>query len=310
MKMNNYKKIYLLFILFLFSFTLYGCVDINVSDTDASTSNPVDSSEPVATSPTETSEPENTEPIETTDPDYTDSPNYLYYQAAYGKTGEDLKQTLNDIIDDHKHLSYSQVWDALKQTDEDPNNPDNVILFYSGISRSKSLNGGDGGDWNREHIWPKSHGDFGTSAGAGTDIHHLRATDVSINGKRGNLNYDYTSGIYSSCTILVCNVDSDSWEPDDSIKGDVARMIFYMAVRYENDSDDSYDRVDLELNDTVNNGTQRGSTAYFGKVSVLLEWHELDPVDEAEMNRNNLVQEIQGNRNPFIDHPEWAELIW
>jgi uncharacterized protein len=301
--MKNYKKYYLLFILFLFSFTLYGCqIDINnTTDQATDTSNQMDSSSPVVT---DSSTPEDTDPVDT------DSPYYAYYQAAYGKTGEALKTTLNDIIDDHKHLSYSEVWEALKETDEDPNNSDNVILFYSGISRSKSLNGGDTGDWNREHVWPKSHGDFGTSAGAGTDIHHLRATDVRINGDRGNLNFDYTDSTYSSCTILVCERDGDSWEPDDSIKGDVARMIFYMAVRYENDSDDSYDRVDLELNDTVNNGTQKSSLAYFGKVSVLLEWNELDPVDDAEMNRNNLVQEIQGNRNPFIDHPEWADLIW
>ncbi|QGS69971.1 endonuclease/exonuclease/phosphatase [Oceanobacillus sp. 143] len=88
-----------------------------------------------------------------------------YYGSAIGKEGEALKDSLHEIIDDHHELSYSEVWDALKVTDEDPNNSNNVILLYSGESRSKNKNGGMVGDWNREHTWAKSHGDFGTSKG-------------------------------------------------------------------------------------------------------------------------------------------------
>ncbi|MGM7634687.1 endonuclease [Bacillus sp. Hm123] len=222
-----------------------------------------------------------------------------YYKDAYGKTGSDLKAALHEIIDDHTQLSYSDVWQALRETDEDPNNPNNVILLYSGKSRSKSLNGGDMGDWNREHVWAKSHGDFGTSKGPGTDIHHLRPTDVRINSTRGNLDFDNGGSSVSDCN--GCYRSSNSWEPPDRVKGDVARMIFYMAVRYE-----SGDRVDLELNERLNNG----KNPYHGKKSVLLEWHKQDPVDDFEKNRNNVIQEWQGNRNPFIDHPEWAAMIW
>ncbi|WP_271853795.1 endonuclease [Planococcus maritimus] len=222
-----------------------------------------------------------------------------YYETANGLQGESLKAELHDIIDGHTELSYSQVWDALKITDEDPNNANNVLLLYTGESRSKSLNGGNVGDWNREHTWAKSHGNFGTAMGAGTDIHHLRPTDVQVNGLRGNLDFNYGGSAVNGCD--GCLRTSTSWEPPNEVKGDVARMLFYMAVRYE-----SGDGVDLELNDFVNNG----STPYHGKISVLLEWHEQDPVSSWEQQRNEKIEDIQGNRNPFIDHPEWAESIW
>ncbi|MGO1057663.1 endonuclease [Planococcus sp. FY231025] len=222
-----------------------------------------------------------------------------YYATAAGLQGTALKAELHEIIDDHQQLSYSAVWDALKVTDEDPNNPNNVILLYTGESRSKLLNGGDVGDWNREHTWAKSHGDFGTAMGAGTDIHHLRPTDVQVNGLRGNLDFDYGGSAVSGCD--GCLRTSTSWEPPNRVKGDVARMLFYMAVRYE-----PGDPVDLELNNMLNNGT----APYHGKLSVLLEWHAQDPVSAWERQRNEKIEDFQGNRNPFIDHPEWAESIW
>ncbi|WP_345808124.1 endonuclease I family protein [Bacillus pumilus] len=224
-----------------------------------------------------------------------------YYQSANGKSGPALKKALHDIIDGHKQLSYSQVWDALKKTDEDPKNPNNVLLLYSGVSRSKQANGGNVGQWNREHVWAKSHGNFGTSQGPGTDLHHLRATDVQTNSTRGNLDFDLGGNEYKGAPGNF--YDSDSFEPHSRVKGDVARILFYMAVRYEGD-----DRFpDLELNDKVNNG----SAPLHGKMSVLLKWHKQDPVDQIERNRNEIIyQTYQNNRNPFIDHPEWASEIW
>jgi endonuclease I len=242
-----------------------------------------------------------TDPTDPADP--IDPPPYddTYYQSAIGKTGEALKTELHNIIDDHRELSYDNVWDALRNTDEDPNNPNNVILLYTGRSQSKLSNGGNVNDWNREHVWAKSHGDFGTSAGAGTDIHHLRPTDVSVNSSRGNLDFD--NGGTQHSEALGNYYDSDSWEPRDAVKGDVARMLFYMAVRYEGDSGE----LDLELNNNVNNG----SAPLHGKMSVLLEWHREDPVDARERRRNDIIfKDYQSNRNPFIDHPEWAESIW
>lgn len=222
-----------------------------------------------------------------------------YYKTAYDKKGQALKQALHEIIDDQKILSYDQAWEALRETDEDPNNPNNVLLFYSAKSISKTSNGGNVGNWNREHVWAKSHGDFGTSKGPGTDIHHLRPTDVQVNSSRGNLDFDEGGKAVKGCS--GCYSDSDSFEPPNEVKGDVARILFYMATRYEKG-----DRVDLELNEKVNNG----SNPYHGKLSILLKWHKQDPVSEFEKRRNEKIFEWQGNRNPFIDHPEWVELIW
>ncbi|MFI0034124.1 endonuclease I family protein [Streptomyces mutabilis] len=224
-----------------------------------------------------------------------------YYKDAVGKTGDSLKSSLHTIISDQTKLSYSAVWDALKVTDQDPADSGNVILLYSGISRSKSLNGGDTGDWNREHVWAKSHGDFGTSTGPGTDIHHLRPEDVRVNSVRGNKDFDNGgSGFTDSGGSLT---DSDSFEPRDAVKGDVARMIFYMAVRYE--GGDGW--ADLEVNGSVDNG----SSPYIGKLDVLKQWNDEDPPDAFEQRRNQVIyDDYQHNRNPFVDHPEWVEAIW
>ncbi|SES24810.1 Endonuclease I [Lentzea albida] len=224
-----------------------------------------------------------------------------YYTAACGKSGAALKSALNGIIRNQTKLSYDQVWDALKATDQDPANANNVILLYSGRSQAKSTNGGNANDWNREHVWAKSHGDFGTSTGPGTDIHHLRPEDVSVNATRGNLDFDNGGSAVPEATDS--RYDGDSFEPRNAVKGDVARMIFYMAVRYE--GNDGY--VNLEINNSVANG----SAPYMGKLSVLKQWSQQDPPDAFEKRRNQVIfDSFQHNRNPFIDHPEWVASIW
>ena len=233
------------------------------------------------------------EPGEPTDPG-------SYYDGTAGLTGSALKSKLHDIISNNTVLSYDQVWDGIKDVDEDPQNTNNVVLLYKGTSSPKSNNGGAADNWNREHVWAKSHGDFGTSNGPGTDLHHLRPTDVTVNSDRGNLDFD--NGGSENDEAPGNYSDSDSWEPRDEVKGDVARMIFYMAVRYE-----AGDRVDLEVNDQVNNG----SNPYMGRLSVLKQWSQEDPPDAFEQRRNERIfDNWQGNRNPFIDHPEWVESIW
>ncbi|WP_433013070.1 endonuclease [Kribbella sp. CA-294648] len=224
-----------------------------------------------------------------------------YYAPAAGKTGAALKAALHRIISNQTKLSYDQVWNALKDTDQDPANTNNVILLYSGRSQSKSTNGGGVNDWNREHVWAKSHGDFGTATGPGTDVHHLRPEDVSVNGARGNLDFDNGGSTVAECP--GCAADSDSFSPRAAVRGDVARMILYMAVRYE--GNDGW--PNLEPNNAVNNG----STPYIGKLSVLKAWSAADPPDTFEKRRNQVIYETwQHNRNPFIDHPEWIASIW
>ncbi|ACO25654.1 endonuclease (plasmid) [Bacillus cereus] len=224
-----------------------------------------------------------------------------YYKNAIGKTGMDLKRELNSIISKQEKLPYKYIWSALRDTDEDLNNADNVILLYTERSQDKFSNGSNNNDWNREHVWPQSHGKFGTTKGPGTDLHHIRAADVSVNSSRGNLDFDNGGKMHTEATNS--QFDNDSWEPPDSVKGDIARMLFYMSVRYEGENNEP----DLELNDSVNNN----STPYMGKLSVLLKWHQQDPVDSFERKRNNIIfNKYQHNRNPFIDRPEWVNEIW
>ncbi|MFD8495881.1 endonuclease [Amycolatopsis sp. NPDC059657] len=231
----------------------------------------------------------------------TSAPSDSYYQNALGKTGAALRSALHQIISTNTKLSYDQVWDALKATDEDPANPNNVILVYSGRSQSKSTNGGGVNDWNREHVWAKSHGDFGTATGPGTDLHHLRPEDVTVNSDRGNKDFDMGGTPVSEAQGSY--TDADSFEPRNAVKGDVARMIFYMALRY--DGGDGF--ADLEVDDTVNNGT----APYIGRLSVLKQWSQQDPPDAFEKRRNQVIFDTyQHNRNPFIDHPEWVSALW
>ena len=241
--------------------------------------------------------------IDSSSPESSTSSSYMdYYAGVEGLSGEALKNALHDIIDDHIMFSYSEIWEILKETDEDPNNPNNVILLYSGISRSKNKNGGNVGDWNREHVWPQSKGDFGTSKGPGTDAHHLKPSDVQANSSRGNKDFDYVVNGKLVTNTTNSYYSSNAVEPRDEVKGDIARMLFYMAVRYE-----SHDKVDLELTDSANNSTDSN---FMGKLSTLLEWHLEDLPDEFELRRNEIIYSYQKNRNPFIDHPEFALLIW
>ncbi|MFI8100991.1 endonuclease I family protein [Streptomyces sp. NPDC086023] len=223
-----------------------------------------------------------------------------YYAAAQGKTGAELKSALHGIIKNQSKISYSAVWEALKVTDQDPANSANVILLYSGRSQSKSTNGGNANDWNREHVWAQSHGDFGTVAGPGTDLHHIRPEDVTVNSIRGNKDFDLGGTLVAETTDSY--TDSNSFEPRDEVKGDVARMILYMAVRYE--GGDGF--ANLEVNDSIN-----GSVPWHGRISVLKQWNDIDPPDAFEQRRNQIIFDTyQHNRNPFIDHPEWVEAIW
>jgi len=240
-----------------------------------------------------------------------------YYKDVLKYEGDELKAALHALIKDHVMYPYFSdsavaTKDIMIESDIDLENPENVILFYFGRSQDKDFQ--DHGDnidymkeygishedaWNREHVWAKSHGFPDMSDTAYTDVHHLRPADRSVNAARGNRDFDW--GGFELEEVEGCYYDFDSWEPPDRIKGDVARMLFYMAVRYEGDGN----TYDLELLDKT--GTYGPK---FGKLSTLIQWHELDPVDEMERHRNEVIYSYQHNRNPFIDHPEFVALIW
>lgn len=228
-----------------------------------------------------------------------------YYASVIGLKGEQLKSGLNTLTKGHTRLTYTQVWDALKYADEDPANSDNVILFYTGRSQDKDLNsshGNTGDMWNREHVWPKSHGFPKSGQHAYTDIQHLRPADASVNSTRSNKDYDI--GGDSITESPENRRDSDSFEPRDAVKGDAARMIFYMDVRYE--GNDESGTPDLEIVDY----TDTPNEPILGKLCTLLEWHNQDPVDQWERRRHARAYELQHNRNPFIDNPDWANELY
>ncbi|MFW5842228.1 MAG: endonuclease I family protein [Bacillota bacterium] len=256
-----------------------------------------------------------------------------YYDGIEGLTGDALKDALNDIITGHTEYPYTDdetdVWDILKLTDEDPDNPNNVILFYTGLSWPKTCQDGqdtgaecetDDGTvvWNREHIWSKSRGDFeikeGTTTvldmGAHTDLHHLVPAERTMNSIKNNRLFedcfdgDDDNVVDRDYGNYTCN--EWEFEPRDEVKGDVARMLFYMAVRYEGEPGDM---VDLEvINDA--DPSKDSKLPYYGDLDDLLRWHEADPVSEWEILRNQTIYEYQGNRNPFIDDPDLVERIW
>jgi endonuclease I len=232
-----------------------------------------------------------------------------YYEGIEG-TGEVLKTDLHNLLRT-THLtafSYDALWTQLQYTDEDSVNTNNIIQIYTGWSIPKSYSGGGVDQWNREHTWSKSHGDFGDVPKAGTDLHHMRPCDSTVNSAKGNKDFDEGGTPYTDASpytgysgVTGCYTSTNSWEPRDEDKGDVARMVLYMSIRYEG-TDTTYD---LEMQDVVPT-----TGPYYGKLSTLLKWHVEDPPDSWERRRNNRIQERQGNRNPFIDHPVFARMLW
>lgn len=232
-----------------------------------------------------------------------------YYAALEGLSGTALKQAVQDIIANpavvHAH-NYGDIIDILKTADQNPENSNEVWLMYVEQSRSKlefQDTGINTGKWNREHIYPQSRGGFtdGTESipdginvwlptnandilAGHADAHHLRAEDGAENSLRSNKDYGLTGYNGPSGTM-------GSW------KGDVARSVFYMAVRYN-----ALSIVNGDIADTT--------VGQLGDLASLLTWNTLDPSDDFEMNRNNYIYTWQVNRNPFIDYPELANYIW
>ena len=229
-----------------------------------------------------------------------------YYSSADGLSGGALKAALHDIIKGHHELSYDSVTIALRVTDEDTIDTSKVVCLYTGWTYGKYDFGNGSENWNREHVWSKSHGDFGTTPPAGTDLHHLRPADASVNSAKSNRDFNWgTTQYIDGSGPTDCYEDPDVWEPRDEVKGDVARMIFYMATRYEGDNGE----VDLEIIDSVN--TSVNKEPLYGKLSTLLAWNQSDPVSTWEQRRNDSIYYLyQHNRNPFIDHPEYIDSIW
>ncbi len=228
---------------------------------------------------------------------YTDG--YTYGDLADEDAATLLSALRTLMTDTHTTTSvYADSRDYASKTD--CQNGDGMIsLLYTGYNATPSDFIGSGSvGWNREHVWPKSLGGFGNDK-AGADLHHVRPDDSKTNGDRGNLKYGNADGgttVKGSTLVdgMVGGTKKGSFfEPLDNVKGDVARICLYVYVRY---------------------GAQYSQCAsitnVFESVDVLLEWCTLDPVDTWEMGRNEVVGAMQGNRNVFIDYPEYAWLLF
>lgn len=229
-----------------------------------------------------------------------------------------LKAALHNLIDDHVDHSYSTACDIIEFADADPDNPNEVWMLYS--NQSFTDIDSCAGSYNREHTWPKSRFTGDTNSTPGQDAHHLMATNKDYNSRRGNLYFDdCLSGCTNTGLSSVANNgvgggsthgqsnwrDSFVFEVWDYRKGDVARAMFYMAVRYEGDSGEP----DMELTDDTL-ALMSLDINFMGKLSTLCEWHYADPVDANDITRNEAVFSYQENRNPFVDHPEWVEKVF
>ena len=223
-----------------------------------------------------------------------------YYNGTENKQGEELKDALNDIISNHTVYSYFFSKEIFKLSDADPNNPANIIQIYTGKSWPNSDYGNGGDQLNREHVWAKSHGNFGDMQPMDGDVHNLKPSDASVNIDKSNLDYDNGGTQHPEAT--GCYYSANNWEPRDEDKGDVARIIFYMDTRYQGENGE----INLTVVDEVNTYPE----PEHGKLSTLLQWNLMDPPDAFERNRNNVIYSFQHNRNPFIDNPQFAELIW
>lgn len=232
-----------------------------------------------------------------------------YYDSLEGKSGAILKQAIQDIIANPEVVrahNYGDVNTILRIADQNPLNSNEIWMMYKEQPRSKLLiqtTGSGTGRWNREHIYPQSRGGFPNATSeipdgmniwestsvsmtlhGHSDAHHIRAEDGPENSSRNNKDFGLTD--YNGFAG-----NQGSW------KGDVARAVFYMAIRYN-------------ALDVVNGNPPDTTVGQLGDLATLLTWNTADPSDDFEMNRNNYIYTWQFNRNPFIDYPNLADYIW
>jgi endonuclease I len=223
-----------------------------------------------------------------------------YYATAQGKQGAALTSALHDIVTrGHHDLGYSAARDELFTHVDDPDGDHVVTELYTGAQvahvdgRKSAYDHG----LNTEHTWPQSLGARGI---AQADLHQLQPADIEINGRRGNYGYGELSheawrtpvGPTGEFSRLGTDASGETvFEPRASVRGDIARGLLYFYTRYDDDRP-----ADFTL------------ASFQHELPTLLKWNHDDPVDEPERTRNDRIDAIQGNRNPFVDHPEWADV--
>ena len=233
-----------------------------------------------------------------------------YYSSIdFNQTGLNLRGEVRDLITNtHKnYTTYSGLRDVFKTSDADANQSGNIIWFYTGTSTP--FNGSFGsskGSTNREHVWPKNAGKaFDAESNCGSDAHHLRPTEFQVNSTRSDNSFNEVAT--TSANIVtengsksyknLCYTSGGFFYPGEGYRGATARILMYVQTRWG-------DKYNLRFVDSA------GNNKTIGKISTLMKWHLTEPVTEGEKRRNEAVYKIQGNRNPFIDHPELASKIY
>jgi endonuclease I len=196
-----------------------------------------------------------------------------YYSVLEGVSDSNVLSTLRTLLSNYTYRNYDYARNLLQDSDEDPNNSNNIILVYN---RASVLSRWDSGaTWNREHVWPQS---LLADTIQKADVHNLKPANPKINSTRGNNQFAAGSGSYG--------IVDGGFFPGEKDKGDIARIVMFMHVKYN-------------LNISA-----------VGKINILLRWHEQDPVDAFESNRNDVIYSDTKNRNPFIDYPDLAYRIF
>jgi len=263
-----------------------------------------------------------------------------YYANVDTSSAATLRVTLHTLIDDHTRFPYTasstDTWNVLELAQQDPANAGRILDIYR--NRSFVKVGGGNASYEREHVWPKSYG-FPDDDGLNmpyTDCHMLWLCDGGYNGARSNIPFGACT---ASCAEYVTDSNNgqgggagvfpgqSNWTSGANTsgryqvwsgrQGDAARALFYAAIRYEGGVHGvtGVMEPDLELTDNLGqiaawNTGQNEAFGYMGRLDVLFAWHLSDPPDAFERRRNDVVAGFQGNRNPFIDHPEWVECVF
>ena len=244
-----------------------------------------------------------------------------YYDSVDFTNPATVRATVHNIIDGHTKIPYTSsatdTWNVLELADQDPNDPTHIIDVYR--NRTFVKYGAGNNFYNREHTWPKSYGfpDDGSTNLPYSDCHMLMICDDGYNSSRSN-NY------YDNCPAGSASYPTDNyngqvgtnfrstlgWETWTGRRGDVARAQFYADVRYAGDAGAEPDLILTDNAGLILVTGSNSSVAYMGLLQTLIQWHNEDPVDDRERNRNDIVHSYQGNRNPFIDHPEFVAYIF
>ena len=248
-----------------------------------------------------------------------DSSTTAYYSGNYYNSidtslrGDDFRDKLANLITTTHtdYTSYAGLANAYKTTDAVPNKSGYITWFYTGTEVKFSGFGGSGGQTNREHVWPKDGGSaFSATSECGSDAHHLRPTECNLNSTRGSksfgeveqstqnvVNQNKSASYGDGTADSLCYTSGSFFYPAAGYRGATARILMYVQTRWGN-------KFNLQFVDGA------GHSKTIGDFKTLMKWHLEELPTQEEINRNQAVYEIQGNRNPFIDHPEYAAYIY